>query len=70
MSTQANHNGFRPRAAEETCGRIDGCEYCSDCGLPFADDELTEVNGEHYCEKCLQANAKLGVAERNNEQEK
>lgn len=47
---------FRPRAAEDVIGRIDGAEYCADCGEPFHPDELTEVRGEKFCAKCLPAN--------------
>lgn len=57
MSTRANPNGLRPRAAEDVVGRSDGCDYCDDCGDTFAEDELTEFRGEQYCAKCLPSHA-------------
>ena len=52
MSTKANHKGFRPCAAEDVVGRIDGGEYCSDCCGVFHPDDLTDG----YCAKCAPMN--------------
>lgn len=46
MSDQFSH--LRPRAAEDVVGRIDGCDYCEDCGLPFAPTSLSDG----LCEVC------------------